>query len=150
MLREVVTIDEALCDEIATALGSFRDIESGEPIVEHVHRVDEMAPADAPYRDRLPDLVVTWNPAIERPALGIRSATHGDLLWDSRRLGSGRSGNHLDHGWFVAAGEGITAGAAPDGHSTLDLVPTEARWLGAEPDAGWQGEAIPSLCGAVA
>ncbi len=142
---------EALCREIEEAFLSFRDIETGEPIVEAVDRVDDLVPADAPCRHLLPDLIVRWGRTSSLETSGIRSEKYGELRWDpSAPLPSGRSGNHLDNGWFVAAGEGIRSGTRSDGHDTLDLIPTVFRWLGVEPPVEFQGQPIPVLCEGIA
>ena len=41
-----------------------------------------------------------------------------------RYLASGRSGNHLPFGWFVATGPGIAAGRQLGTHDIVDLAPT--------------------------
>jgi predicted AlkP superfamily phosphohydrolase/phosphomutase len=140
----------AVCREVKEAFLSFRDLRTEKPIVERVYHVDELAPAEAPYRDRLPDLVITWSEdsAIDSP--GVRSEEYGELRWSRpSRLPSGRSGNHRAKGWFVAAGEGIPAGARADGHGLVDLAPTVCRWLGVEPRGDFQGRAIPALSAGV-
>ena len=139
---------DAICEELREAFLSFRDIETNEPIVENVYRTDELAPSDAPYRDRLPDLAITWGDISAMRSSGIRSEKYGRILWNTGgRLSSGRSGGHLRKGWFVAVGDGIAAGSRTGEHRTVDLVPTIFEWLGVEPDEGFQGKPIPALCG---
>lgn len=138
---------DALCTELAEAFMSFRDIESGRPIVERVLRLDQLAPPDAPYRDGLPDLLITWSDVSAIGSRGIHSPTYGELRLDPQgRLPSGRAGNHRGHGWFIAAGPGVPAGGRLEGHSTLDLAPTALHWLGANVPAAMQGRPIEALC----
>ena len=121
----------ALCDELADGLESFRDIASGRPIVRRVHRLAEL-PGDPPARHRLPDLVVEWADVSPIGSPGIVSPRYGEMRWSpAGRLPSGRAGNHRAHGWFVAAGPGIPAGATAEERDIRDLVPTVWRWLGA-------------------
>jgi predicted AlkP superfamily phosphohydrolase/phosphomutase len=139
---------QAVCDQVKAAFLGFRDIRTGQRIAERVYHVDELAPREAPYRDTLPDLLITWGErsAIDSP--GIRSDEHGEIRWEPPGLlPSGRSGNHRGQGWFVAAGEGIQPGTRADGHRLVDLVPTVYHWLGLEQQVGFQGQPIPPLCG---
>lgn len=138
----------AVCDELSAALSGVRDIDTDEPIVERVYRVDDLAPDGAPYKDVLPDLVVTWG---ERSAIrshGIYRTGHGDIRWNGAGvLPSRRSGNHRSDGWFVAAGPGIEAGSRAEGHHITDLVPTVVHWIGARQGTDFHGKPIPALCG---
>jgi predicted AlkP superfamily phosphohydrolase/phosphomutase len=124
---------DALCDELVEALSSLEDLETGEPIVAAVDRIDRVVAPDAPFRHVLPDLAVHWAGRPLGDSIGVRSPRHGELLWErGQKLGSGRSGNHRAEGWLVAAGAGIMPGAAPAA-STLDLVPAIFHALGAPP-----------------
>jgi predicted AlkP superfamily phosphohydrolase/phosphomutase len=134
-----------LCEEIAQGFLGFRDAVSGQPIVRQVHRLDELAPADAPARRRLPDLVVEWADVPPGSAPVIRSDRLGELRWSSPRLPSGRAGNHRPDGWFVATGPDIAPGRAAAVHPIVDLVPTIYRWLDLEPDPVFAGRPIPEL-----
>ncbi len=138
---------ETVCRELEAAFRSFHDIETGKPIVDKVYRMDDLAPREAPYREVLPDLVITWRDisAIQSP--GIHSEKYGEIRWDTGgKLPSGRSGNHQEKGWFVAVGDGITPATRAEEHRTIDLVPTVFQWLGAEPGQDFQGKPIPVLC----
>ena len=137
---------DAICEELREAFLSFRDIETSEPIVENVYRIDDFAPSDAPYRDRLPDLTITWGNSAMHSS-GIRSEEFGEIHWNGEgKHHSGRSGNHRQRGWFVAVGDGIPAGTRTEGHGIVDLVPTIFDWLGVEPAQGFQGKPIPQIC----
>jgi hypothetical protein len=100
--------------ELDDALRSFRDIETGQPVSRGVLRVEELVPPDAPRRFVLPDLIVLWaNPHPTSRTSGVVSDRYGEVRWPKgQKLHSGRSGNHTPHGWFVAAGPGITPGAS--------------------------------------
>jgi len=78
---------------------------------------------------------------------GIVSPRYGEMRWSpAGRLPSGRAGNHRAHGWFVAAGPGIPAGATAEERDIRDLVPTVWRWLGAGAlPTGFEGRPIPGL-----
>jgi predicted AlkP superfamily phosphohydrolase/phosphomutase len=135
----------SLCDDIAEGFLGFRDAVSSRAIVRQVHRVNDLAPLDAPARNRLPDLVVEWADVPPGAAPVIRSERLGELRWSSPRIPSGRAGNHRPDGWFVATGPGISAGPVAAVHPIVDLVPTAYRWLGLEPDPALTGQPIPEL-----
>jgi predicted AlkP superfamily phosphohydrolase/phosphomutase len=136
---------ESVCQELEAAFYSFRDIDTHEPIVEKVHRVDDFAAAADPFREHLPDLIVTWRgSAID--SKGIYSEEYGKLRWDDEgKLPSGRSGNHCGRGWFVAAGDKIPAATLEESYHAVDLVPTVFKWLGANAVGDFQGSPIPAL-----
>lgn len=139
---------QALCDELSEALASVRDIDTDEAIAARIYRVPELAPEPAPFRDVLPDLVVTWGERSAIRSCGVRRPGHGEIRWPGTGvLPSFRSGNHGNEGWFVAVGSGIGAGCRAEGHHIIDLAPTVMQWLGAGGGRGFQGRPIPALCG---
>jgi predicted AlkP superfamily phosphohydrolase/phosphomutase len=137
---------DALSAELAEGLLTFRDIETGTPVVAGIDRIGEIVSPDSPCRDLLPDLTVRWS---DRPMLGstgVRSPVYGEARWEKgARLPSGRSGNHRGRGWFVARGEGIAPGRVATVHDVIDLAPTVFRWLGAEVPASFQGQPIGGI-----
>jgi predicted AlkP superfamily phosphohydrolase/phosphomutase len=135
---------QALCAELQEFFHSLCDAATGRSIVSSIVRAYEETPAEAPYRDGQPDLIVRWQGlrTSEVPTLksGRVSAFECPV---PRWLPSGRSGNHLPTGWFIAAGPGIAAGATLATHDILDLAPTARSLLGLEPDAALHGIAMP-------
>jgi predicted AlkP superfamily phosphohydrolase/phosphomutase len=136
---------DQICEELESAFLSFRDMDSGKNIVDKVYRINDLAPLDAPYRNVLPDLVITWTDISAIDSKGIRSEKYGKFFID-RKLPSGRAGNHKNKGWFVAKGEGISPGTSTYGSHIIDLVPTVFQWLAARPPDHFQGKPISSLC----
>jgi predicted AlkP superfamily phosphohydrolase/phosphomutase len=135
-----------LCDELAAAFESFRDLATGRPIVRRVHRLAELAPDGEAARDRLPDLVIEWDDVSPIESPGVVSERYGEVRWTPpHRLPSGRAGNHRSRAWFVASGPGIAPGESPGGHHIRDLVPTVWRWLGRDPTDEFQGSPIAGL-----
>ena len=112
-----------------------------------VIRIDDALGADAPRRNALPDLVVTWvNGFSTQLSGGVMSDTHGELRWPKgAKFHSGRSGNHTHHGWFIASGPGLEPGQSSRTYDTLDLLPTAFDWMGAQQPDFFQGEPIPEL-----
>ena len=83
---------EALMDEIAEGLATFRDLD-GTPAVRSVERVADRF-GGGRRSDQLPDLVVRWS---EQPATqleGVSSDRYGTVR--RHGVGSGRSGNHTE------------------------------------------------------
>ena len=114
------------------------------PIAGRAVRAFSEAPRDATHRGLLPDLVIPWS----GPRAGSFAELASDALPSFRyrvpsRLPSGRSGNHLGRGWFIAAGPGIARGRRVDGHDILDLAPTVSGWLGIDPAPVRRGRRIP-------
>jgi predicted AlkP superfamily phosphohydrolase/phosphomutase len=142
----------AVCAEIREGLLGFRDADDGLPVVADVVRVEEIVGRDGPRRGALPDLVVLWHRRHSAQASsGVVSERHGEIRWPcGAPFGSGRSGNHTDHGWFVAAGPGIERGRAPRAFDTIDLMPTVFEWLEAPRPGFFQGRPIDELSGAAA
>ncbi len=137
---------DALCSELEDAFRSFVDIDTGRPFVAKVERVDTLVAPDAPARRYLPDLQVLWADLPIGESSGVRSERYGEILWGpGYRLPSGRSGNHRDQGWFVAAGPGIEPGACESRYETIDLIPTVFEWMDAERPSWFQGLPIPEL-----
>lgn len=138
----------ALCGELGDAFASLRDVETDEPIVERVYGIDDLAPESAPYRELLPDLVITWGERSAIRSRGIYGKTVGEMRWSGDGvLPSLRSGNHRDKGWFIALGSGIEPASRSDGHHITDLVPSVLQWMGTTRGEGAQGRPIPALCG---
>lgn len=137
---------EPLNRRIAEGLRSFRDVDTGEPLIEEVARSNEIFPAGE-RSDRLPDLIVRWTPtsgaphrAVESPDLGrIERATPG-------RIPNGRSGNHAPHGFLVARGAGIAPGGRLEsGADILDLAPTVLARLGGHSGVPLDGRVLTQL-----
>ena len=140
---------EGVIKELGEALRSFRDIETGKPVIRGVFKVDDLVGADAPRRRFLPDLVVLWNPPHSiAQSTGVVSEKFGEVRWlKGARNASGRSGNHTPHGWFAAAGPGIQPGESDRAHDSADLIPTVFEWLGASRPSAFAGKPIEELLG---
>jgi predicted AlkP superfamily phosphohydrolase/phosphomutase len=135
--------------EVDAALQSFRDIDTGKPVIRGTIKVDELIPPTAARRRFLPDLVVLWDPpGPVWASSGVVSEQFGEIRWPKgRKLASGRSGNHTPHGWFVAKGPGIPPGLSARTYDTADLMPTVFQWLGAPRPSHFAGRPIEELLG---
>jgi predicted AlkP superfamily phosphohydrolase/phosphomutase len=132
----------ATCRTLEALFRGLRDADSGEPIVRNVtHAFSDAAPT-ATYRDLIPDLIIEWHGRATESRLLCSDAAPSLRFEVPRKLPSGRSGNHSDHGWFIAAGPGVDEGHSIHGHDILDLAPTVLRHLDAAPMPGLQGRPI--------
>ena len=135
---------EALCSELEEFFNSLRDCAAGRPIVSGIVRAYETTSAAAPYRDGQPDLIVRWQGVRTSEVQALKSSQLPAYQCPVPRwLPSGRSGNHLANGWFIATGPGIAAGAKLSTHDILDLAPTARNFLGLEPDVSLHGSPLP-------
>ena len=126
---------------------SFRDLETGEPIVSEVVCTDDVVSPDSPRRDGLPDMVVLWTDRVSTADVGgVVSERYGEVRWDKgAKFPSGRSGNHTDHGWFVASGPGLIPGTSDEVGDIADLIPTAFRWLDLPIPDDFVGRPLPAL-----
>jgi len=138
---------DGLVAELDAGLRSFRDIETGQPVIRGTIKVDDVVGADASRRRFLPDVIVLWaNPFPASQSSGVVSDLCGEVRWPrGQLLSSGRSGNHTSNGWFVAAGPGIEPGRSEQTHDTVDLMPTAFEWLGAPRPSHFAGRPIAEL-----
>ena len=96
---------DRVCDELRDALRELRDPATGALLVHDVLRADEIAPGPAPQD--LADLHVVWNDT--GPLRAASSPRVGEVHVELPPL---RPGNHVEGGWFVAAGPGIGQGTS--------------------------------------
>jgi len=130
---------EALRDRTIAGLSTFVDADTGKPIVEEARRIEEVYPSGA-MLEHLPDIVVRWMPTAAAAHRSVTSPQFGDLDWPTLgRHPQGRSGNHRDQGFLIAAGPDIAADDAPKGAHILDLAPTALALLGLEAPEHMQG-----------
>ena len=146
--RGVVAREEAdaLAARVTEGLLGFRDAVTGAPIIEEVRRVSEVFP-DGERNHRLPDLIVCWHPSSAAPHAAVVSDNLGRIERATPgRIPNGRSGNHTPHGFLLAHGAGIAAGAALEpGADILDLAPTVIRRLGARTSVPLAGKVLEQL-----
>jgi predicted AlkP superfamily phosphohydrolase/phosphomutase len=125
---------EQLCTKLELYLLSLRDADSGQNIVRRVIRAWLEAPEDAPARDVLPDLVVVWGdmPSRESRCVVSDHLTDFAVMVPDYNI-SGRSGNHVGYGWFVAQCPNLIDDGQIDGNSIRDIAPAVFNTLGATP-----------------
>jgi predicted AlkP superfamily phosphohydrolase/phosphomutase len=114
---------DRVCAELRDELLTLVDATTGAPWVRDVVR--SRGRHQGPFADELPDLLVEWN----------RSHAFPQLV--SPRLGSvsiprvtGRSGDHVNRGAFLARGPGIGRGRRAPAVDVMDVAPTIAGLAG--------------------
>lgn len=139
-------LDE-LVAELEEGLMSLRDLRDGRPIVAGVDRVEDLVGRNAPRRDVLPDLIARWTDTYSGGCPGV-SSRYGEARWDPLApLPSGRSGNHVQGGWLMAAGPDVPRGTLPVPVDTVDLAPTILAWMGARIPTRMEGSPLEALRG---
>ena len=128
---------EALLDEIAEGLGTFRDPD-GAPTVAVVHRIARDFGHGARSGD-LPDLVVQWS---DRPCVGPASVTSERFGTVNRRQeGSSRPGNHTPDAWALLAPGAARVREPARPPRITDIAATACSLLGVD-TAGLAGEPL--------
>lgn len=133
---------EAVCREVIEGLRTFRDADTGEPLVSSIGRRDDLYPSGE-MSDELPDLIIRWSPRPAAEHRAVVSDRYGEIAWPTPgRHPQGRSGNHRPDGFVIAATDGIPARSdLSDGH-VMDLAPTVYRLLGLEPPEAMRGQPL--------
>ena len=126
---------DALADEIAAGLATFRDPD-GAPSVAAVHRVTDAVEGER--IEQLPDLVVEWSVRPTAKLTGVSSSEFGDVA--RRGVGTGRTGNHNTAAWaLVVPGRSrARSGREPE---LRDLAATACALTGADA-SGIGGESL--------
>jgi predicted AlkP superfamily phosphohydrolase/phosphomutase len=131
-----------LCDRIADGLRTFRDADTGEPLVSEIGFAEQIF-ADGPMRRYLPDIVVRWNPTAAALHRRVVSDSFGSIAWPTPgRHPLGRSGNHRRRGFLIGAGGPFAGMQRPGDAHVLDLAPTVLDLLGVQQPASFQGRSL--------
>lgn len=113
-----------LCEEIAAGLRTFRDADTGEPLVSEIGFADAIFP-DGPMRKHLPDIIVRWHESSAALHRRIVSGHYGTIDWPTPGAHPlGRCGNHFRTGFLLAAGGPFADAPPPAAPDILDLAPT--------------------------
>lgn len=130
---------DKVLSKISDPLKRLNHARSHSPVVREVFRTDEIFPG--PERDRLPDLIVTWEDEKE-----INAAHLPELGTVQSALSDPRSGNHRPRGFAFLYGAGIQRGQLSQGH-LLDIAPTILSYFGLRPPSYMDGRAWTGLLG---
>jgi predicted AlkP superfamily phosphohydrolase/phosphomutase len=125
---------ERVRDDVAAALGDFRDPDNGLPPIRKIFRKEEVL--SGPHLDSAPDLLLVPAP--------LYSLTHArGMVEEADWL----SGDHRMEGVVVATGPEVTAGRLRERVELIDLGPTSLAALGASSGIPRDGKVISSLVG---
>lgn len=111
------------------------DTRTGKPIIRSVRRTSDLYTGE--NLDLLPDLLVEWSDEVATGSTNVAGGIGATVTVSSPLIGSisgvndfGRTGEHRNQGWMVAAGPGITHGQFSSHPNVIDLAPTFAAMLG--------------------
>ena len=131
---------EGLRDELIRRWSDLREPETGERVIEHVYRREEVY--HGPYVQQSPDLRVVWK---EYPARRMIYAAAGEL-WAAACWGfSGQTGDHAPVGILMATGRNVARGVVVEGAQIIDLAPTVLYALGQPVPADMDGRVLAGL-----
>jgi predicted AlkP superfamily phosphohydrolase/phosphomutase len=134
---------DRLVDDLLAVVREMVNPATGRPAARAAWRSD--ARYAGACRDRLPDVVVSWEPAarltteIFGPACGL---VKGRAPWE---IVPHYTGNHEPSAFLVARGPGIPAGAPLGPAHVLDLAPTLLAAFGLDTPASMDGKVLPQV-----
>ncbi len=130
-----------LCDLIEAEMMSLRNVETGQPVVRNVVRLDQVQTGTR--QSYLPDMLVVWQR--DAPIRSIASPAVGVVC---NRTAQESPGNHVEGGFYAARGPDRPGaerfhGTSAD-HAIVDLAPTIVQLFGLQlPNT--KGRPIPSI-----
>jgi predicted AlkP superfamily phosphohydrolase/phosphomutase len=142
---------EALCRRLEAVFMGLQDKATGQPLVKRVERAWQLAAETAAARDLLPDILIEWGDLQLGTTTTLVCTELPDFRFDvPPRTISGRSGNHVGRGWFVATGSSIRKSELR-GFGIRDLAPTVYSLLNLPAPGHFSGRVLPLMAkGAVA
>jgi len=126
---------EELKQEVIRRAALLRDPRTGAPLVERVHRREELF--QGPYLHQMPDLLIQTR--------GWEYMAFGHHDFGSNRLVepvTGMSGHHRPHGVLILAGAGVRPGTHLEGAKIVDLAPTLLHAMGVDVPAEIDGRVL--------
>ena len=131
-----------LCERIAAGISSFRDADTGEPLVDEIRLADQTF-GDGPMRNHLPDLVITWVASSAASHRVVKSDRYGLIRWPTPgRNPAGRSGNHRREGFLIAGGDAFRRRRLAGEATIPDLAPTAFNLLGLPIPPTFRGKSL--------
>jgi predicted AlkP superfamily phosphohydrolase/phosphomutase len=134
---------ENLCSRIIDGLKTFKDHETGEPVIDTIKRKDELFEKGNSF-DFLPDLLVNWKSKPAADYKKITSLKYGEIDFPApgKNL-DGRSGNHRPEGFLLAVGKSFRPNSSfIKKHHIVDLAPTILNCLNIPKPGNMDGEII--------
>jgi predicted AlkP superfamily phosphohydrolase/phosphomutase len=126
---------DIFCEELAKALLSIVDYDTGIPVIKSVTRTDKTYEGE--HLNRLPDLLVEWSDEKMLGRMGSGNREESKITLTSEKMGiiegfnpNGRSGDHTPEGLIIICGSGINGGRLERTVSPMDFAPTFGSLLG--------------------
>ena len=116
---------DALCDWLVGEISGIKNPDTGKPAVREIIKTRDHY--SGPYRERLPDLLVTWDRS--HAIVGLASDKYGDVNADGLDIRT-RTGDHRIKGRFFALGEEWPHQRLDNNVRAEDFAPTFAALLG--------------------
>ena len=113
---------DGVAQRVIAALEAARDPDTGEPVIEHAYRREDVY--DGSEVARIPDILIDFG---ERPYVASDRLAAGALVEPIPPVGGG--GRHRRYGIFLAAGPGVEPGTV-EGANITDIAPTALHALG--------------------
>lgn len=136
---------EALLDRISAGFETFRDMDTGEPLVRDINRGRDVWP-DAVQRRQLPDLLIRNRIRSARDIRGFHSEQFGTVRnYDFGNYVDWRPGHHVGEGWFTAVGADISGRGDLSRIHEFDLLATVHSLLDQDMRPEMRGRPVPGL-----
>ena len=131
---------DAFCQELAEALRTLENAETGKPAVQWVARADSLY--QGPHLREMPDLFVEWDHTA--PIRTVRSPRIGTV---SQAFYGDRTGEHRKSGLLVGLGPRFRPGEVQTEIRTQDIAPTILQFFGVQGPPSNEGKHVFSLLG---
>jgi predicted AlkP superfamily phosphohydrolase/phosphomutase len=134
---------EQLCEALVAAARELVHPATGRPAARSVRRTDAIYSGEC--RDRLPDVIVSWDPGARVTTEifgGACGLVKSKAPWE---IVPHYTGNHEPSAFLIARGPGIDCGAALDDLHVLDLAPTLLAHFGLDRTPSMDGRIRPEL-----
>ncbi len=142
---------EEVRNRLIAALESWRNPETGEPIIPKAFRREEVYSGEC--LEEAHDIIPKWALCRGYNYAFKHSAKSPGQVWLSKIEVNGtdyssKSGTHRDGAVFIARGPGLRAGSTVEGVRIIDLAPTILSLLGVPVPADMDGRVLDEIFGA--
>jgi len=136
---------ENICGRLKEGLLSFKDVATGEQVIENIKKKDELFVKGKGF-DNIPDLLVQWKDKPASSYTKIVSEEFGEVEWPMPGLNpDGRSGNHRPQGFLLMAGKNIKVNSSIENRHIIDLAPSIISLLGVGIPKDFDGKVIEEI-----